>query len=277
MNEIDRNKNISRTRRGRALNKTHYSSSDDEYSLEDEEYDLEDEEEDVRETVVSADKDKKTKKTEAGDKINGMDEDEDEGEDEDGDEDEEDSEKEKKRHSPFLLMLEMMINPVNGWKRFRRAGFTTEKVAAGCFFPLVGIAACSCFIECIYDSSVTLSAAMVDAVKIFAAFFFGNFVVLMAFRLFMPAKYKDVPDKPFGKQYVMLMLSTLALFWTLYECLPMIGPVLFFLPLWTIYLAMRGVRFFRFPEEKKSLLTTLICISLIVAPFGVYYIFDLFL
>lgn len=248
MNEIDRNDNNLHAGRYGGLHIPD-SSSEKEYSIEDDEEKDDEEDEEDEENLE--------------------DEEQPEGDDDDGEE--------KKDQSPFMLMLEMMINPVNGWKRFRRAHFTTERVGAGCFYPLVGIAAASCFIDCFYDNSVTMSMAMVSAVKVFVSFFFGNFVALMALHLLMPGKFKDLPDTPFGKQFVMLMLSTLALFWTLYECLPMLGPILFFLPLWTIYLTMRGVRFFRFPEEKKSLLTTLICVSILGSPFLIYYIFDLFL
>lgn len=251
--------------------------SDDEYSLEDDDEEEEpgkrkegeEEEEDGEDNVIDDTEDEME------------DVDGDEEEDEEGKEDEErdsaDDSKQKRTTNPLILLLEMMMNPVSGWKKIRRARLTPEKVASGCFYPLIGIAAASCFMECVYESAVTLSMGMVNAVKVFISLFFGNFVVLMAMRIFLRGEYKSVPDTTFGKEYVMMLLSTLALFLTLYECLPMIGPILVFLPLWTIYLAIRGIRFFRFPEEKQSLWTTLICLSLLGAPIGVYYIFDILL
>lgn len=198
-------------------------------------------------------------------------------EEDDEDENDEDDSPRKRSRAPFMMMLGMMFNPVEGWKTIRRSGMTAEHMAGGCFYPMLAIAAASCFIECLYDSSVTLSMAMVEAVKIFVALFFGNFLALMLVTLVMPRDYKKIADTSYGKQYMMYLLSTLALFWTLYQCLPMIGPVLSFLPLWTIYLAIRGARFFRFPSEKSNLLITCLCLALFAAPVAIYQIFDILL
>ncbi|MDE5653488.1 MAG: hypothetical protein K2I48_08505 [Muribaculaceae bacterium] len=196
----------------------------------------------------------------------------------DDDEEHDDSESsDSDRHSPLAMMFGMMLNPVDGWKKIRRSRTTPEQTAAGCFYPLLAIAAAACFVECFYNTSVTLSDAMLTAVKTFVALFFGNFLILMGIKMFMPGKFKKIADSAFCKSYVMYLLSTLALFRTLYECLPMIGPVLFFLPLWTVYLAIRGARFFRFPPEKSNLLITILCILTLMAPFLVYQIFDMFM
>lgn len=201
--------------------------------------------------------------------------DDDEGDESDGDVG--DDGRGHESRSPLRMLLAMMINPIEGWKSIRRSGMTPEAMARGCFYPLLAVAAASCFLECLYNSATTLSMAMVEGVKIFVAFFFGYFVCLMLIRLFMPADKKKIADSSYGKQYVMYLLSTLALFWVFYSALPMLGPVISFLPLWTIYLSMRGARFFRFPDDKKNLLTTLVCLSVIGAPILIYWIFDLLL
>ncbi len=196
---------------------------------------------------------------------------------EEGDDEEEDPEGGGKRSSSLKLLFSMMINPVEGWKKIRRAKMSPETMARGCFFPLLAIAAASCFLECLYNSATTLSMAMVEGVKIFVAFFFGYYVSLLFIRVLMPRDKKGIADSSFGKQYVMYLLSTLAIFWVLYAALPMLGPVIAFLPLWTIYLAIRGARFFRFSDDRKNLLTTLLCLTILGAPILMYYIFDILL
>ena len=47
-------------------------------------------------------------------------------------------------------------------------------------------------------------------------------------------------------------MATLPVFYMFYRLLPILGPMLVFLPLWTIYLVFRGVRFLRLPKEKES-------------------------
>lgn len=204
----------------------------------------------------------------------------DEEEDEEGDNEEYGDRGENgggKSYPTIRLLFEMMINPIEGWKKIRRTKSTPEETARGCFYPILAIAAASCFMECIYNSATTLSMAMIEAVKIFVSLFFGNFLALTFVKMLMPKDQKKIADTVFGKKYMMYLLSTLGLFWTLFELLPMIGPVLSFTPLWTIYLAMRGARFFRFPEEKSSMLTAVMCGIVVAAPYVVFWVFDMLL
>lgn len=198
-------------------------------------------------------------------------------EDLDSDEDDGDRNANKPIKKPFMLLVEIMLNPVNGWKHLRRSRIAPEKLGSGLFYPLAAISSASCFIECLYDSRVTLSMAMISAVKVFIALFFGYFVSLMGIKIFMIKGYKDIAETPYCKEIVMLLLSTLGIFVLLYNCLPMIGPVICFLPLWTIYLGIKGSRFFRFPEDKNSLAITILSICILGGPISVFYIFDLIL
>jgi hypothetical protein len=177
----------------------------------------------------------------------------------------------------LLRLLGMMINPVEGWKKIRRSEASTEDVARECFYPITALAAASCFMECIWKSAVSLNSATIDAVKVFVAFFFGYYLVLILMKLVMPKSHAEIAESDYAKKYVMYNMSTLALFYILYELLPMVGPVLVFLPIWTLYLVIRGARFFRLPDEKRSLLKTLLCIIMLGAPIFIYWAMDLLL
>lgn len=197
--------------------------------------------------------------------------------DNDSEEDDE-TECDTRRPTPaWRLLIGMMVNPVEGWKNIRRSKRSVEDVAKDCFYPLTALAASSCFMECFWHRDHTLKMAVVDAINVFVTFFFSNFLVLMLIRWIFPKSAKQIADSDFGKKYVMYLLSTLALFYILYHCFPMIGPVLVFLPLWTIYLSLRGARFFMLPEEKSNLLKTLLCVFIVGAPVLAYWIMDLFL
>lgn len=190
----------------------------------------------------------------------------------------EDEEPEDPPHpAAWKLMLRMMFNPVEGWKNIRRANTSVDDVAKECFYPMTGLAALSCFAECFWRKNIGMNLATINALKTFVAFFFGNYLVLLLIKWLFPADVKDSADSDFGKKYVMYNMSTLALFYILYNILPMVAPVLVFLPIWTIYLVLRGSRFFMFPVEKASLLRTLLCIFIISVPVAVYWTFDLFI
>lgn len=198
--------------------------------------------------------------------------------DEEGDSGMDENKRDQKSSSYlFLLLINIMINPVEGWKKFRRRHPAPETTARGCFYPLIALSAASCFIAALYDTSLTLNECLISAVKIFMTFFFGNFLTLLLFRLGLPRQYQKIGDSDYGKNFVMINLSSLALFYTLYELLPMLGPILVFLPLWTVYTIIRGCRFFKFPQEKGNLLMTLISLYIICSPIAIYWIFDILL
>jgi hypothetical protein len=64
----------------------------------------------------------------------------------------------------------------------------------------------------------------------------------------------------------MVATSTLLLFRILLNLLPMLGPVLVFLPIWTIYLVVRGARILRVPKDRETSMAGLISLYVIAAP-----------
>ena len=69
-----------------------------------------------------------------------------------------------------------------------------------------------------------------------------------------------------GKQLVMVGMSTLALFSSIIQFLPMIEPVLVFLPIWTIYIIFKGVRIIRVPDDVENSTTGYLCLLIILTP-----------
>ncbi len=179
-----------------------------------------------------------------------------------------------KRPSPIMLMLFMMINPVEGWKRIRRSKLKPEEVASGCFYPLTALASASVFIQLLYGNNDNVTELVVQALTVFISFFFGYFLVSLLEKNLLPKSCREKAESPFGREFVMYLMSTLTLFFTLATLLPMIWEICVFLPLWTVYLASKGVRFFKFEERRINLVTALICIFVVAAPIAIYMIFS---
>ncbi|MCH5225634.1 MAG: hypothetical protein J1D77_06515 [Muribaculaceae bacterium] len=152
--------------------------------------------------------------------------------------------------SPFGAILQVMFNPVEGWKKLRRSGMNSERLQAGCFYPLLALLAVSQFAEFFYSVDVSFIRVFTEAVISFVAFFFSFFCIRMGLSWVLPKKMWEKFEEGFGKEYLIVALSTLAMFAFLKNILPMLWPVLFFLPLWTMYIMYKGVRFFKFePNE----------------------------
>lgn len=169
--------------------------------------------------------------------------------------------------APFLLLLKILLRPVEGWKSLRRSHYTQEKVQAECFYPLLALLACANFILLVYSQKITISQIIVKGVISFVSFFFGYYCILIFLQMVLPSSSRENFKNEFGKVFIIMSLSSLALFGIFLELLPFLWPVLIFLPLWTIYSMCRGIRFFKIPSGNLLRFTVFVCGSVISFPY----------
>jgi len=154
--------------------------------------------------------------------------------------------------SAIGLLVKILSNPVEGWKELKRCKYSVDKIASGCFYPLVALASISEYTALFYDADSTLVSLIIPAFITFITFFFGYFSVLLCGGFMLPKEARKTLNTYFGKEYVMLSMSTLALFYIVFRLFILAGPIFAFLPLWTIYILCKGVKLFRVPKEKES-------------------------
>lgn len=168
--------------------------------------------------------------------------------------------------NPFLLLLQIMFNPVEGWKKLRRSKISVDNIQTGCFYPLLSFLAISKFTEFFYSVNVSLSKVVSEAVIAFVAYFFGFFCIRMILSWILPEDISKKTESVFGNDFFLISLSSQALFSILMDLFPMIGPILFFLPIWTLYIMFKGVRFFKLPQKYEMKFYVLSVISVIGVP-----------
>ena len=166
-------------------------------------------------------------------------------------EEQEEENNSKQSASPIKLLFHIMFNPVEGWKLLRRSQLSVESLQSSCFYPLLAILAISKFAEYLYSVNVNLSQVITEAIVAFVAYFFGYFCTLMTLPIFISKEAAEKLEDKFGRQYMIIALSTLVLFSIFTNLLPMIWPILIFLPIWTLYLMFKGVRFFKLSEKEE--------------------------
>lgn len=155
------------------------------------------------------------------------------------------------RKSPFGILLYIMFSPVEGWKTLRRKNISVEMLQSSCFYPILAILAISKFADYFYSVNITLSSLVTEAVVAFVAYFLGFFCIQMMLAWFLPKEVHEKFDCNFGKEYIIIGLSSLALFNIITNLLPMLWPILIFLPLWTLYILFKGIKFFKFEQFRE--------------------------
>lgn len=179
----------------------------------------------------------------------------------------------ERENSPLLSMFNIMFKPVEGWKRFKRRAFSTERVALSCFLPLVTLAALSPFISYFYGAIIDIQETVISSVIMFISFFFGYFTVLLTMDLLLPKDSAEKFRTTLGKNFILIAMSTLALFELLYEALPMIDPILAFLPVWTLYIVCRGVKIMRIKQNVENRTAWTLCFLIVGIPILCRWVF----
>lgn len=186
----------------------------------------------------------------------------------------EEKEQNNKKSTPFGNLLKIMFNPVQGWKSLRRSQIGVESLQSGCFYPLLALLALSNFAEFFYSVNVSLQQVITQAVIAFVAFFFGYFCVQMVLSWILSKDIFKIFEEKFGKEYLLIAMSTLAMFSIVTNILPMLWPILIFLPIWTLYLMFKGVRFFKFPTKDEMKFFVISGASVIGVPLFIDWILN---
>lgn len=203
-----------------------------------------------------------------------LEEDEDNEYEEDDESDEEEDEVKDTKGNVISLMFKILSTPVEGWKELKRRKYTPEEVASGCFYPLTALASLSEFADKIY-TTISMGDCLMQALYTFISFFFGYFTIMLVGGLALPSLSKECLKKNIGKEFVMMNLSTLALFYIANKLLPMIDAALFFLPIWTVYLIYKGVRILRIPVVVESRTKVILVFLIIGMPIMWQWLLDL--
>lgn len=198
-------------------------------------------------------------------------------EEEEEEEHENPDEEKPEKKSVFSILIKIMLTPVEGWKALKRNKYRPDEMASACFYPLIALAAISVAANFYYDVEFTFTDWVENGLSTFITFFFGYFTVIFLGAEILPKKSRPFLKEDIGKEFVMANMSTLAMFYCLIQLLPMIEPVLVFLPIWTIYLIYKGIRVYHVNPEEENTTTVWLCILIIGAPVFWNWIFTEFL
>lgn len=175
--------------------------------------------------------------------------------------------------APINVLFKIMFTPVEGWKALKRGKYKTDDISGKCFYPLIALAAVCDVAAMFYEANFTFSDWAISGLTTFITFFFGYFTVLLAGSYILPLKTRGLLKLDIGKQFVMMAMSTLSIFYALTQLIPMLEPVLVFLPVWTIYLIFKGVKVLRIPQSVENSTTGYLCLLIIGAPLLWFWLF----
>lgn len=182
--------------------------------------------------------------------------------------------KKRRAQSPLFAFFKMLISPIMGWKNIKSVAYKPEEVASRLYYPLIALIAAGEFLQLIYNPDLTVTVLLKDALITFISFFLGYFSILFLIELLFKKDARIKLTTDFGKNFILMNLSSMVLFYFLYEVLPLAGPILVFTPIYTLYLIIKGVKCLRLPQENYNLNIFLLSLLIIGMPIIIYKIFQ---
>lgn len=176
------------------------------------------------------------------------------------------------RH-PVMSLLKLMATPVQGWKDLKNQKFSSLEAATRCFWPLLILSSITSYIGPFLDVTMTWTDTILKSLGIFMTFLLSNYAILVGAKILLPKSEKKRLDTAFGHVFVMTCLSSLMLAVILWNLLPMLTPLLVFMPIYTIYLVVRGAKYLRISPEALQTSTIRLCVLILGMPMLFYWLF----
>lgn len=174
---------------------------------------------------------------------------------------------------PWRYWFTVLATPLAGWKRIRNSRMPVAAMEQTVLYPLIALAAVCAFAGKFYYAA-PLELCLYKATCNFVALFASYFLIFPLSKLCLAKDYYKRVDSSFGHCYVAILLSTLALFYSLYQCLPTVADIIMFTPAYTIYLAYKGIGVLNFPEKNRIMSWLALIAFIIFLPFFLYDVME---
>lgn len=169
--------------------------------------------------------------------------------------------------SVFKNIVQVIVSPRDGWEAVNISDTRTEDLISSVFYPLLAVLAISEFGPMMYDSTLTLSHTLVNAIASFAAFFFTFFITTQVMALAFPELVRTKAATDRLTDFVIYNMILILLVETISNLLPLdFMPLtilgLLYLP-WVIF---RGMTYLNLKGTQAIWSTILATILLIGLP-----------
>lgn len=171
----------------------------------------------------------------------------------------------------------MILSPGKGWDDIALSKLTPKSVSSDGFYPLLGLASCTVFVQYLYDTELTLPVLVESAVITFVSYFISYFIASFLFAMFGKRLMKGDPDEKRYNLFILFNLSILVLIAMLKNCLPMSLSLVEFLPLFLLLVMWMGHRYLDIEPGKEGSFTVFCGLAILAPPFVLGFLFNLLL
>ena len=136
----------------------------------------------------------------------------------------------------------VIVSPRVGWDDVSQSSIPTDRVLSRAFYPLLAVLAVTSFVPMVYDSTLTLTQSIVRAVISFSSYFFTYFISSYLLSVFYPELVKTRLAQDRLSDYIIYNLIYLIILSIVANVLPIDFTPIFFMMLYLVWMAYRGVK-----------------------------------
>ena len=167
----------------------------------------------------------------------------------------------------FKNILLLIISPRVGWEEIEHSSCDTERVLSTAFYPLLAVLAVSCFVPMLYDSTThTLSSSLMQAIVSFSKYLITYFIASFLLTGFYPELTKSELGVHRMNNYIVYVLIFLILLSIIINLIPGQFSPLYFLMLYAVLIAYRGIDFLGVKPGKELKFIVVATILIVAMP-----------
>lgn len=152
----------------------------------------------------------------------------------------------------FKNIAILIISPKVGWEEINKSGVSTQTALARGFYPLLALLALTAFVPMLYDCTIELKDALMQAIIQFSSFFFSYFICAYLVEGFFPELNKTHSANSRLNDFIVYNLIFLVLLAIMNNVLPARFPVLSLLVLYVVFMAYKGMDYLGLKQDRTT-------------------------
>lgn len=153
----------------------------------------------------------------------------------------------------IALIFKLIVSPRSAWGQIFRGGIDSRIFEQDVFYPLLGIASCSVFVQMLYDTNYTLMMAIIEAIILFVSYFVGyiaaSFGIGMVLPLLQDAEFRSSESRV--RLLVMSSMSILVIIDIIQNLLPTQMALCDLFPIYLLFVISKSVQYFHLKADKS--------------------------
>ncbi len=171
------------------------------------------------------------------------------------------------RMKRIVNIFRLIVSPKATWGTLMN-GASSSVFEKAMYYPLLAILAITAFVKMLYDNSLTLSMAVMDAINSYISYFLGYIICAFIVSLSLP-KIQEADKRVSDgrvKVFVMYNMSFLVILDIVQNFLPADFIFLHVFPLYLLVLISSGMSFFHIDKSKNAIFVLGVFLLVVLMP-----------